>query len=833
MRVFKICRFFLACLFISTTFVLAVQIGSESCVPVSPTFISLEPYAFFPASDTDNKMLSFGFFKNGFGFEDATTSCTFSSVFPVSGPISLHGGKLYLDTDLICQNRTNLATPGLIYGQQHALDICQSVTGIPTTFPVGFDNTIIYLNGDLNVSGTMKFTGNCTIDGRWSGLDLGPNVDIIVGHDSSLELRNIALSGMSGYKIRCLDDSGTLLLNNVQWGLDDDYTFTMGSISFFNTVNVVGQNIFSYASALTATINTNALLHFSTNSIFSLGRKTGFRGREPLEFVDNTSMLGLENCTLNVTSSGIRLTKGLVILNGEVALDLDSTTSLGGLYIGNGIAQDDIMLELSSGAAVNLGNGHFIHDNAGSPHFLSSNINKSFIRQNTNTFFHTNKSLVLSNINIINATNGQTILGPNATLYFDDCLLNTSIGDFRVTATRVSDSVYLLPGNGNVTIDTGLFPVALSVKSTGNSLLGLGDMVGPIFLQDGGSQLFMQLAGVMFGNISSAGSSIMLLRDLTLTKDVVITGSANVNLLTNNLTVHLQDKVWTSTIAWNGIGGTLNLVSNFSLASQMAFQGDCTIQGNGNTLEVVSGGNILVGPNSTLRFKNIRVTGLSGNKIRCTDSSSRIVFDRVRSVLDGNYTFTTGSILFSDVVLFEGPYTWSYQSNVTSTIDQNATVRFDMGMTFSYDPVNQRQDLINFDTPSSTVLFSSNTSLYIGSGGLLLTTGQAVFNNYVSIIMGQNSLGLYIGNNVSEDDFIVNITSSSVVDVLNGSLVYQNVNSSSLNMSTVNSVIRMEPGSELNLNQNMPVGRGRVQVSSGTLLTFAPETTIVGSMEFF
>jgi len=816
---------------------LAIQLGSDSTISVTPSFISIVPYSVFPNTDTDNTLLPFGFFKYGFGLQDASTSCTFNSVFPVTGQVSLHGGKLYLQNDMILQNKTNFATPGRVYGNSHVLEFAQSMTGIPATHATSFDNTALFLQSDITVSGTIKFTGICTIDGDWKGLILGPNANIIIGHNSSLLLKNLDVSQIFGYKISCLDNSGTLILDNVQWGQTGNYTFSSGSILFDNYTYVIGEYTFTYASALTSTINANSIVHFATNSILSIGRAKGFHGQQPLAFVDETSVLKLEDCTVYVTSSGATLTNGSVVVDGEVYLDIQSTTSLGGLYLGNGQLKNDLMLDLSPGSAISLVKGHFINNNVNSQNFFSANINKSFIRQNPNTFFYSNQTLNFANINVINASNGQTILSPGANMYFNNCYLTTPVGDFYITGTRLSANEYLLPGNGNLTISLGLFPLALAVKGVNNSLLGIGDMVGPLILQDGGTQLFVQLGGVIFSNISSAGSSIVLIRDTTLTKDVVITGSANVNLLTNNMTLQVQDGVWTSTIGWSGIGGRVNLTSDLSLASQMTFNGDCTIQGNGNRLNLVSGGNIIVAPNSLLRFKNVIVTGMMGNNIRCNDDSSKITFDTVHGVLNGNYSFTTGSIMFMNSVDFRGPYVWGYQTNITSTIGQNSLLSFDLGLTLSYSPSNQNQNLFKFTAINSVLAFNKNTGLYVGPGGMSLTTGNVIFNSNVSVVVDvavqSGNPGLTIGDNISNDDFTVDIAAGAVIDLEQGVMTYRNVQSSFWNMFTNSSILRLEAGTQLQLDQTLDLGNGRLQFSRNALLSIAPGKTIIGSTEIF
>ena len=53
----------------------------------SLTQVSVEPE--ITVAGTNNSMIGFGWFRNGFLFQDSSTSCTFSSVFPVAGSINL------------------------------------------------------------------------------------------------------------------------------------------------------------------------------------------------------------------------------------------------------------------------------------------------------------------------------------------------------------------------------------------------------------------------------------------------------------------------------------------------------------------------------------------------------------------------------------------------------------------------------------------------------------------------------------------------------------------------------------------------------------------------
>ncbi len=94
----------------------------------SQTVVSIESLPTFPAADSDNKLIGFGWFRNGFGLEDATTSCTFESIFPVSGNINFNGGILYLNEDLKLDNTMSITSFGEDNVQSHFLDMCESIT---------------------------------------------------------------------------------------------------------------------------------------------------------------------------------------------------------------------------------------------------------------------------------------------------------------------------------------------------------------------------------------------------------------------------------------------------------------------------------------------------------------------------------------------------------------------------------------------------------------------------------------------------------------------------------------------------------------------------------
>lgn len=89
----------------------------------------------FPNTDTDNEMRGFSIFEKGFLLQDYTTRCTYNSLFPVSGNVTLCGGSLYLREDLTFENSLNFVSAGFIEGNSRSINFSKS---LPTlTIPTG------------------------------------------------------------------------------------------------------------------------------------------------------------------------------------------------------------------------------------------------------------------------------------------------------------------------------------------------------------------------------------------------------------------------------------------------------------------------------------------------------------------------------------------------------------------------------------------------------------------------------------------------------------------------------------------------------------------------
>lgn len=210
-----------------------------------------------------------------------------------------------------------------------------------------------------------------------------------------------------------------------------------------------------------------------------------------------------------------------------------------------------------------------------------------------------------------------------------------------------------------------------------------------------------------------------------------------------------------------GDGTLVELDPPEQLSETWTFSGESWLLGVGNELELCSGGNIVVAPNSHLTMYDLRVTGLCANNIRCQSDSAVLGLRKADLVLSSNYSFTSGSILFAEDVTISGSNIFTYASGLSSTIDSHAVLYIDQGTTFSYSPRRACRDLLHFDDDSST-LYLDGCSLHSTRTGLTLSGGAVVIDNKVTL----SSSAVYDVEGITFDaTSMINVLGSATLDV--------------------------------------------------------------------
>jgi 6-phosphogluconolactonase (cycloisomerase 2 family) len=208
---------------------------------------------------------------------------------------------------------------------------------------------------------------------------------------------------------------------------------------------------------------------------------------------------------------------------------------------------------------------------------------------------------------------------------------------------------------------------------------------------------------------------------------------------------------------------TLVLNSNAALTQPLYLTGNCRINGNGKILYLQdNNGPLIISPDTSVLFENITLDGITNQSLLNRDGS--ITLRNAHCMLDTDFTFSQGSLLFQEDVILSGTHQFIYSSQQTSSIDAGGTVYLMPGMTLHYAPPSENNALLHFNE-QATLFFNDQSSLSSTTTGLHITqgmividgkvtfsnTGQAqsesiIFNNKATIALSGNGLLDCIGN---------------------------------------------------------------------------------------
>ncbi len=802
--------------------VVAATVGTEFAV-------SVEEYQVFPAGE-DNAILAFGWLRDGFGLTDASTTCTFSSVFPISGHLSLHGGTLTLTSDLVLQNQTTFASAGYLKGMGHMFSLAESVTTIPASHPVILEDVALYLHHDLKITNTVTIRGACSIYGADNNIILSDGGNIVIDSDASLLLSSVEFHGLKDHNLRCIDNSGQLALDHTRMVQTGNFSFVNGSILFKDNTAFVGPFTFHYESILTSTIDVDSVFHLADLSHFRLGRQNG---REPLYFEDQTSMIRIENATLNVINDGLTLTRGTFLGSREVVVDIESTNTANGLSFGNGIAADDLYLKMLPGSYFKLDSGHLVYDVVEVSNFFNEQTNVIFERAQ-NTTFHIKQDVVFKNINsVVTETPVFSLIDPGVILLYDNARFEFPLTSYSMTGTKSLLGIQdIIDSGGFIQVHSGAYPFALSVIGKNNELLGIGSIAGPITLADQDTSLTMFFDGPILQDITLNDGLIIANRKIDLGNDVIFKGAGKINLQQEELQLGPKDLNYTGSISWTGDQAVINVHSTIDLSSEWTFTGECTLNLNWNNFNFKPTGKVVVGSNSELRVNSGYMTNLDSTHFYCVDDSSKIIFDNVYAALDDHFTFSVGSMAIKNVVSLLGTYSFVYSSANTSTIASNATLVIGDGITFvaGRTKVEDGREPLYFEDRTSNIMFDDSTFI-VTSSGMRLTRGQAVVNKYLMVDISSTSSadGIIFGDLTVENDFIIKINPGATWQLPNGHIGYENVTPLGIQSATNLASIVTGPQTVLYLASDVLLKNLTVIITNGiaaqfdTLVDFAYE----------
>lgn len=794
----------------------AVIVGSTESV-------SIQSNITFPAADNDNMMLGFAAFKNGFTLENASTTCIFNSEYPVSGPVNFNDGTLILEQDLVHKDLVAFGKLGTIIGNGNNWDLSRAVFNpiIPTGTLI-LQDVNVYLGSDFPLTNEVHILGACSIIGTGNILEAVEGLGFLtVESGSSLTLKNIAFTNLSGTNIQCVDDTGSVIFVNASISQSGDFSFSQGSLSFDETVNWGGPYVFTYDSTQSSTIQSESTLYLSQGITFSVGRFEDNAPVDPLVFVDQSSTLQMENATLNINEHGAQFLKGTFETTDNVTIDVSSTTTTQALFFGDGTLANDVLFKFDGGSSTDFQTGLVVWNLADFTIITARN-GSAIVQQGPESIFMFQQNMQIDNITYSPDTLSTLIIAPGKVLALNNLTYVPAGGSFLVSGFYEAGFGFLLAGNQSLIINSGTLAVATLIANAGNTLGGAGTVGEPIILNDNNAQLIWNLTGKLDADIIMNGGSLSFANDLNMGHEIIFSGTGIVHINNNNINIGDLDTSWSDALYWDGSIGVINMNANVALSNTWTFSGTCIIDGGGGELDLLNGA-FVIERGSTLILRNVLLYNISGTNVQCLDDAGVLIIEDSTWDQNGSYIFTLGALELQGAITMQGDANsiFSYQSDQPITFASDTSLTLDQGFTFSYDASSP--DLLQFTDASSVLVLNSATLATNAQGlnlfhGSLQVQGNSLLSTSSFIALGD----CFNGTN----DFVINVQSNAQLAIESGNFNYKNVNASSWNMQNT-SILYINGGASLNLYQVLNLGTGSAVF--GNNATLGNEANLIGS----
>lgn len=175
----------------------------------------------------------------------------------------------------------------------------------------------------------------------------------------------MAVKGILDGKLWCIDNAGKLILKNVTWQQDANYTFSRGTMTMLNNCTMQGENlIFTYASPLQSIIQSRAQLTLDYEFTFSYA--PSIASSKLLSLYDSTARLIMQGATLHSTATGLQLTQGILEIHDGAAFSSDARYKPNGIMLGDGVSSsNNLFIDIFPESKLELLRGFLVYKNLG------------------------------------------------------------------------------------------------------------------------------------------------------------------------------------------------------------------------------------------------------------------------------------------------------------------------------------------------------------------------------------------------------------------------------------------------------------------------------------
>lgn len=264
-----------------------------------------------------------------------------------------------------------------------------------------------------------------------------------------------------------------------------------------------------------------------------------------------------------------------------------------------------------------------------------------------------------------------------------------------------------------------------------NTILGFADLVLGFSLGSHRATCTYDNLFPVSGFVALRGGQLHLKKDLIFGKTLVLTTSGSIFGASNALVFPktIPDFNLTSTLVIDKTN--IVFVNGVKISAPLQFRYGCKINGMGKRLTFMPSGALITRPGGSLVIENAELWNLSQRTLRCLTDEGSITLRNCTLVLGQDYTFSRGSMLFTDEVIVTGTSRFIYSSGLTSTISSVTTLFLDSGITFSYSPRRASGTLINM-VDNTSYLYLNGGTLHSTRTGLQLSTGTLIVDDKVT-----------------------------------------------------------------------------------------------------
>ncbi len=277
------------------------------------------------------------------------------------------------------------------------------------------------------------------------------------------------------------------------------------------------------------------------------------------------------------------------------------------------------------------------------------------------------------------------------------------------------------------------------------------------------------------GTVTFNGGTLSLSRDLLFGSATTFADGGTIT--GNSYAVALPDTKSVVTLGGAMILDTVELVlhADTTLNGNITFNGVCTVEGSGHAVDCTNG-SLVAGTGASVLLKNLLIENVAAGSISCTDSLGTFSLQDVVWAQIADYSFSQGHIDVVGGVRITGTHIFAYQSDQVSSIQSNAQLYFDTGMTFSYDPSAASNNLLTLVDRFAT-LYLNETTLFATDVGLQLTKGTLVVEGECPVISEGTSAaqGILLGDGISDNNIQLNVLPESGFKIESGFLSSKDV----------------------------------------------------------